>query len=277
MMKQFRIILLICILAMVLVPTVASAATITIHNSPSYGIINFTVTQVNDHQLDFNWGYGSPAVSIMIRAKYGAYPDDIPDEDTAPSDGYLIYQGSGTSASDYTVSLDTASTTPLYVRAWGQREDGTWISNDVEQNIVPEGLGMQLLALIALCALLSFIALKYTSIGVAIVASGSWFGLWAFMRLNPLNNVTAGSNVDVILTLILWGVALMLPTVVISRTRTKTMWTKDNDVRGRFFSAPPPETGYRRPSKDNDDDINDYRERIERAYNRGRAGAYRRK
>ncbi len=273
-MRRLLLVWIIVLLTLVVFPTAVLAddsASVVVTMVPfTGGITNFTITYVSDTRIDFSWGFGGDATKIMIRGKYGGYPNDIPDENTTPSDGYLVYYGDAVSASDTSMDFDQ-NPGALYYKAWAQRADDTW-HTDFESGW-KESARMQLAVLVGLAALLTILALKYTSLGVSIVAAGSWFGVWIFIQANPLNNVTAGSNADIVITVILWGIALMLPFVVLSRTRSKTMWTKDNDVRGRFLSAPPPETGYAPPRKSNrPETIEEYRARMQAQFNRGRLG-----
>jgi len=217
-----------------LLPITVMAATITIYNVPAYGIMNFTITQINDHQLDFDWDYGSPAVAIMIRAKYGAYPNDIPADNITPSDGYLIYAGSGIHASDYTVNLDSTSTTPLYIRAWGQRLDGTWILNDVKSNNILEGLGMVLIAIIILCAVSTYFSLRSSNILLALGAAITWIILFAYTRSNPIAGMTTGSFPDQLVIYLCWIFAVVLLITAVTRGRRERRYAGTNGVRAEW-------------------------------------------
>ena len=61
----------------------------------------------------------------MVRGKYGGYPADIPNDTTDPSDGYLVYYGSGSLVSDTSMNFDQ-NPGLLYYKAWAQKADGTW-------------------------------------------------------------------------------------------------------------------------------------------------------
>lgn len=125
-MKILKVAVTVSILLMLLLPTTVLASDVTFFNSVAYGIGGFTITYVTDTQLDLSWYYDAPVVNIMIRAKYGAYPADIPDENTAPSDGYLVYNGAGVTVSDTSMNFDQ-NPGILYYKAWGQKADGKWI------------------------------------------------------------------------------------------------------------------------------------------------------
>lgn len=104
----------------------ATSIDVSITWTPGSGIMDFTITYVSDTELKLDWSIVAPASNIMIRAKYSEYPDDIPNEDTAPSDGYLVYYGNALTITDTSMNFNE---TPggLYYRAWGQRADGKWI------------------------------------------------------------------------------------------------------------------------------------------------------
>jgi hypothetical protein len=128
--KILRLALVVIILLMQATPVLASGfdqINVVARPRTTGGIIGFTIIYVSDTQLDFSWTFGSGAVNIMIRGKYGSYPADIPDSFTAPSDGYLVYYGSATSCSDTSMNFNENAGT-LYYKAWGQRADGTWFT-----------------------------------------------------------------------------------------------------------------------------------------------------
>lgn len=129
--KLFTAVLVVAV--SLLVPTTANAVVITVTATPLVAgcISDFTITYVGDRQLDFSWSYGENATEIMIRGKYGHYPKDIPDEFTEPSDGYLVYSGNLTSCSDTSMDFDQ-NPGPIYYKAWGLRDDGTWQSPPLE-------------------------------------------------------------------------------------------------------------------------------------------------
>jgi hypothetical protein len=113
------------------------------------GIFTLNITYVTDTRMDLDWTVGPDVDKVMVRAKYGSYPTDIPDQNTAPSDGYLVYYGNGLSASD--TSMDFGNTVgTLYYRAWAQKVDSTWTVTPAEGN--KEGLVI-LLAILALIPL----------------------------------------------------------------------------------------------------------------------------
>ena len=128
-MRKILCILAVVVLVLLNVTPVLAATTavVSILGVPAYsgGISNFIVTYVSDTKMDLSWTLSGDAVNIMVRAKYGSYPANPPDEHTAPSDGYSVYYGSGSSTVDTSMSMDQNPGT-LYYSAWAQRADGTW-------------------------------------------------------------------------------------------------------------------------------------------------------
>lgn len=64
----------------------------------------------------------------MVRAKYGGYPTDIPDQNTSPFDGYLVYYGGGNTVSDTNMDFNN-TTLQVFYKAWAQKLDGTWYTD----------------------------------------------------------------------------------------------------------------------------------------------------
>jgi hypothetical protein len=113
----------------------------------AYGYIvaspsNLVLTKVNDHQVDVSWVKGWDATNTMVRAKYGAIPTDV-------GDGYQVYYGAGTTASDFSVNLDMDDTT-IYYKAWSQRADLVYEGSIFGIFSSIRGIGMTLIALILL-------------------------------------------------------------------------------------------------------------------------------
>ena len=78
----------------------------------------FTITYISDTQLDLTWTVGLGANNTMIRAAYGREP-------TSRTDGYLVYYGNATFASDTALNLDEIAL-PIYYRAWSETASGVW-------------------------------------------------------------------------------------------------------------------------------------------------------
>ena len=121
-----RYLLLVPIAAMLILaypPTQVAAGpsvALTISASPT-GVSGFTIEYVSDTRLDFTWSYSSNATTaVMLRGKYGRFPDDTPNKDTEPSDGYLVYYGSNTTASDTSMDFNE-NAGPIYYKLWAQK------------------------------------------------------------------------------------------------------------------------------------------------------------
>jgi hypothetical protein len=173
----------------------ATVVDVTITATPlvSTGITNFTIVYVSDQRLDLSWGFSGLATQIMIRGKYGSYPADIPNEDTAPTDGYLAYYGNGTSVSDTSMNFDENAGI-LYYKAWGQKADGHWYTNT--STGWKESREVVLIGLILIGMIGTYFALSKRNVLFAVGTAALWFFLIAYTRSNPLPNITSGSSTD---------------------------------------------------------------------------------
>lgn len=170
--KRITIISLVMLLATLATPLMATgedSATITVTAVPevSGGIENFLITYVSENQLDLSWTLTGDAANIMIRAKYGEYPDDIPNPTTEPDDGFLLYYGSGSETSYY--FDETLS--DLYIKAWAQKNDDSWYM-DTETGTRLSGMLLIVIVALALGFTISGYALKRGVLAWS--ASGSW-------------------------------------------------------------------------------------------------------
>jgi hypothetical protein len=130
-MKVIRILIVMVVLSLYAVPVMASTSEdVTITATPMFtaGITSFTITYINDTQLDLAWTVDGTVTMVMIRAKYGRYPADIPNEDTTPSDGYLVYYGNGLAVSDTSMNFDE-NLGIIHYKVWAQKADGRWYVN----------------------------------------------------------------------------------------------------------------------------------------------------
>ena len=173
----------------------ATTAVVTVLGVPQFGagVFTFNVIYTSDTRMDLNWTVSASTANVMVRAKYGQYPANPPDINTAPSDGYLVYYGSGLSAIDTSMDMNQNAGT-LYYTAWAQNIDGTW--NLVPSKSAKESREVVLIGLIALGALGSFFAIVKRQLLFALGAAIVWFLLIAYTRTNPLPNIVAGSSTD---------------------------------------------------------------------------------
>jgi hypothetical protein len=172
-----------------------TTAVINVTNTPLFtqGIKTFTITYVSDTEMDLAWTVDATAANVMVRAKYGQYPADIPDENTAPTDGYLVYYGTDLSAMDTSMDFDE-NAGAIYYKAWAQKADGTWYTTTSTGS--EESREVVLIGLIALGAIGSIFAIYKRQLLFAVGASAVWFLLIAFTRSNPLPNTAIGSSTD---------------------------------------------------------------------------------
>jgi len=128
------------------------------------------LTYVSDYEVGIEWTKGIGAENTMVRGAVGRLPESI-------TDGYLVYYGNGTSASDTGVSLDE-TVAPVYYRAWSQNEAGGWELIGVSDSI--EGVGMTLFAVIALAVSMTGMGFWKSKSWLFILAGAAWFGLGAY-------------------------------------------------------------------------------------------------
>jgi hypothetical protein len=223
-MKRLIVILRVAIIGIVLsalclFPMSVEAVTINITNTPLYsaGIISFTVTYVSDAQMDLDWTVDATVDKVMVRAKYGNYPANIPDAFTAPTDGYLVYYGAGLSVSDTSMNFDQ-NPGGLYYEAWGQKLDGTWYT--VTSTSSKESARMMTLAA---CIVFLGMAMTFSILGhikrqwwFSTIGALTWLGVffwWLQVGLTSLFGMT-GTYTDIIIYLPLMLVFFIFADVV---------------------------------------------------------------
>jgi len=171
--------------------------------------LGFTVTWISDQQLDLSWTLPEAAVNVMVRSATGRPPENR-------VDGNLIYYGSDTSCSDTGISLDE-TVAAVYYRAWSETAEGVWSPLYSEGQM--EGIGMVLIAIILLCAMVSYFSLRSSNILLGLAASITWIFFFVFTRENPMGNVTTGSFADELIVYLCWIFAIILPLIAIFRGR----------------------------------------------------------
>jgi hypothetical protein len=253
-------------------------AIITVTNTTwfSSGITSFTVTYVSDTEIDLSWTTDRTIANVMVRAKYGTPPANPPDANTAPSDGYLVYYGSGTSAVDTSMDMNQNMGT-LYYSIWGQNADGTW--NLIHYSGSAESREMLLLAFLG-----TFIGLIFVN---AMVRRASFLPLRIILALTfviPLIWVTqsppvpfaVGSSLTTAVVVLIIGALLIF---LFSSFRRQTDVTRDmagnftasGEGNGRWFwqnqSEVDEEREKRREQREEDYKVSRYRARVHRALN----------
>jgi hypothetical protein len=262
-MKKLRAFLTFIMMVSLLLPIPALAATITVTLVPAVtgGITGFVITYINEKQIDMDWGY-DPATTvnrIMIRAKYGEYPADIPNPATTPSDGYLVYYGNGIHTSDTSMDFDQ-NPGAIFYKAWGQNADGTW---QVTTNTgYKESQIMTLLFFLGFAGVMTFFGIKSTYWILKVLAGFCWWAIAAYWITNKPTNITSGSSTDtiVVILLIFIGVAMVF----------MPFWFTKNEngqevPRGFRFSSKEDEEETPQPTRD--DRTSDYSRRVNGALN----------
>jgi hypothetical protein len=173
---------------------------VTAQGIASGGIANFTIVYVSETRLDLSWISGANVTAVMVRAKYGAYPNDITSENETPSDGYLVYYGSGDNVSDTSMNFDE-NPGGLYYRLWAQQADGTWVITPQEG--WKESAIMTLIAIFGLAVALSFIAYKSYFYGTKILATVGWIGALVYWINNRPSSIAQGASADVVIIFVL--------------------------------------------------------------------------
>lgn len=211
MWRKLVAFVIIIVLTLSPIPVLAVEIEVTVTAKPaiSGGITDFTIIYVSETQLDFSWAFSGGAVNIMIRGKYDGYADNIPNPETEPSDGYLVYYGSATTCSDTSMDFDN-NPGAIYYTAWAQRADGTWYTNVYTGE--EESAIMTLLGFIVLALGLSFLGAKSSYWILKFLAGAIWWVFGIYWINYPPSVVTEGSSTDkaVIVFLFITGAVFWL-------------------------------------------------------------------
>jgi len=175
------LIVLLLLLALALTPAVAIADTSAGVTITAWGYIceapgGFAITYISDYELGLSWTKGLGANNTMVRAAIGRVPADR-------DDGYLVYYGDGTYATDWSQNLDTLDA-KVYYRAWSENAGGIWASEYGEGFI--EGIGMKLIAFIVLALGLMIAAFVFKKQALMMAAGLGFVGLGVYMRLQSV-------------------------------------------------------------------------------------------
>jgi len=167
-----------------LMPVGVSAATtqnVEVTATPAYGIISFSIDYISDTQMDLSWTVTGDVVNVMVRAQYGEDLDEIPNEDTAPSDGVQVYYGPGSSFSDTSMDFDQ-NPGPLYYKIWGQKADDKWYTGSY--SAWEESAVLLLIALIILALGFTIVSFLFKKGFLAFAGAAVWMitGIYCFSR-----------------------------------------------------------------------------------------------
>jgi len=183
--------------------------TVTANPRVAGSVSNFTITYVDEKTIEFGWGFYGDASKIMIRGKVGAYPDGISDPNVAPSDGYLVYYGNATSASDVSWMMGSVAR-PVYYAAWAQRADGTWYTDKSTrwmENTLLIMAGLGIFLLLAVC--LTIAAVSKRSGLLSYGAVGAWM-LTAFQAYYASASASPGDITDAYMGLFWLSIAFVI-------------------------------------------------------------------
>lgn len=127
---------------------------------------SFTVTRISDTEVQLDWTKGEAAENTMVRAKYGEYPE-------SETDGYEVYYGDGTTATDTTMDLDETGG-KLYYRAWS--ETGDVYSDDYAEGWT-QGVGVTLIGIVILTLGLLGLSIHYRNRALMMLAGSAGLAL----------------------------------------------------------------------------------------------------
>lgn len=233
MKKVLYILAVIAIVVLNAVPVLADTMVVTVLGTPAYttGISTFHVTYVSDTEMDINWTYDATVSNVMVRAKYGSYPANPPNSSTAPSDGYLVYYGSGLSVVDTSMDMNQNAGT-LYYEAWGQKGDGSWYL--VPSQSSKESREVILLAILGLSGVLSWFAIKGRNILLGVLASVSWLVVWFYNQSTPIAGFTPGSGGDRVIEVLLLGLMCAVPLTAWQFSRYQKKYNERDDQEFQY-------------------------------------------
>jgi len=124
----------------------------------------FSLFYINDYEIGISWVKGEGAENTMIRAKYGSYPIDR-------TDGYQVYYGDGTVASDTGVNFEEGVSDVYYI-AFSENVNGVW--EEVGASDFMENPHMLLIALIILALGFTIVSYIFKKGVLAFAGAGSW-------------------------------------------------------------------------------------------------------
>lgn len=214
-MKIVRVVLVLVVLFCSMMPAVVFAGKsvdVTITATPlfSAGITSFTITYIEDTQMDLDWTVDGTVDKVMIRSSYVDYPANIPDEDTAPSDGNLVYYGDLLHFSDTSMNFDENLGT-IYYRAWAQKLDGHWYVNTYSGS--KESEVVTLILLFGFGLVISGYAIAKKQTVIAIIASAIWLACIFYTRSHPIGEMTTGDTADTAILLALVAMMILVPII----------------------------------------------------------------
>lgn len=162
----------------------------------------FTITYVNDYEVQLDWNVGTDAVNTMVRAAYGRFPTDI-------TDGYQVYYGNGTTCTDDATSL--ASPDIVYYRAWSQNAAGLWNEITYAEDDTGDIMSVSFLFVgwISLAIFLTWFSSRRPEILVRLVSGLTWMALGFWTLLGGITNIDMINSWNQILVWVFFIMAIV--------------------------------------------------------------------
>ena len=137
---------------------------------------NFTVTYINDHEVEISWVKPAGIAQTMIRRGAGHAPGAV-------DEGFLVYYDVGNSFTDTYLSM--SSDIPFFYSAWSQAADGSWSALPAVDYV--EGRGMIFIGLVVLMLGLTYLATKVDNILWRVAPGLGWFAFGIMVFTNSFN------------------------------------------------------------------------------------------
>jgi len=175
----------------------------------------FTVTYISDYEVGLSWAKGVDAENTLVRACIGRFPENR-------EDGYLVYYGDGTSATDW-VNMEFLSV-PIYYQAWSQNASGIWEEGGSETGWV-EGVTIMLFALMALALGLTITAYVLKKGALFFGAAGAWALLCGYSYTRAVST----SDIYFYLFMLCGGMVVVSAIGALTTRETKSYGEPDED------------------------------------------------
>lgn len=226
---------------------------------------NFTVTYINDCEIQITWTKGLGATNTMVRSAVGREPVDR-------YDGRLIYYGTGTSVND--IFCTQVVDKPIYYTAWSEGVGG-WAGDPATGNVAG-GREVTLIGFVVFGLGLTWFATSRRFLIWNIAAAVTWVALWSYMKANPPGGIAEGSSVQLIIMLVPWILAVG---VMIYGVYKQTSYQRDigggltvGGEEGRWHLpewTKGSEFKYQKRKRTRQTDLDAYQEKFHRALNPG--------
>jgi len=216
---------------------------------------DFTITQIGASSINISWTNGIAADTTAVRGGSNNYPSSV-------TDGYEVYNGTGTSVVINGLNLETNS---YSYRAWSENSYG------VSLNYAQAKIGgnmMMLFGLFAFCGIVSFLSLRSRFFLLKLLAGAAWIGMFIYWMYNP--PLEAGSPPHIAVMIVLVGLAVAIPLMGLgNEVSTQTDWRSGgkSEAMNLFkFKIPDWMKGQEVAKKEErEEKTEEYRERLHRA------------